>query len=107
MVARRPRWRVGTVATSPASSPAMNSDDVNSCSSWLLYCARTQQGLSATQTRQQARRLVQSWLVGLLCFTSHAKMLEVPATPAQQQEQSCKEQLLMMNTATTYCSRPA
>ena len=40
MVTRRPRWRVGTVATRPAISPAMNSEDVKSCSSWLLYCAR-------------------------------------------------------------------
>lgn len=68
----------------------MNSDDVNSCSSWLLYCARAQLGLSPVFDRQQARRLVHSWLVGLPCFLKHDKLLEVPATAAQQQERSCK-----------------
>ena len=58
MVARRPKRDVVHDATRLDSSPAMNSDDVNSWSSWLSYC-----GPSHAQSLRPGVLLWTSWLL--------------------------------------------
>ena len=125
IVARRPRWRVGTVATSPASNPAMNSDEVNSCSSWLLYCACTHPGFRPRACCQQEHLLnpapfnplhkncrnrsgvAEPRLQVRVVPAPPACCLPDPAAPAGQKEPAPDKQVSVSSLCATSPSTPA